>query len=289
MLRVNSPSSIYGGGVLVGQNDVRNIISFNILLRWNLVSFPVSRSQPRLALHLTISHSCCQGPLLFVFPRLVEDPKRYHPLLYSTMAPGLVEPVAVQPLDAVETEAAPLWANSKNSKIKDYEPGRTVVEDHEFYEHTDLLPTFPDLVWEPLIEVPYHDKGLQGHSKFQNLLAEATDVFDHNPKIGTEIHGVNLARLSHAQKNDLARLTAIRGVVFFRDQKELDIDAQRELGQYFGKLHRHATTSVPRKPGLEEVHVIYNNEKSKDQRAKFSPTFLWHSDVSWQFHRQGYS
>ena len=189
------------------------------------------------------------------------------------MAPGLVEPVAVQPLDALRIGAAPVWANSKHSKVKDYEPGRTVVEDHEFYEYTDLLPTFPDLAWEPLTEVPYHDKGLQGHSKFQNLLADATDVFDYNPKIGTEIHGVNLARLSDAQKNDLARLIAIRGVVFFRDQKELDIEAQRELGQYFGKLHRHATTSVPRKPGLEDVHVVYTDEKAERSESQILTHF----------------
>ena len=160
-----------------------------------------------------------------------------------------------------------------------YVPGRSNVVDHEFYEHEDLRPNFPDVHWEPLTELPYHDRGIHGHPQFTNLLAGATDVFDYNPKIGTEIHGVNLAKLTNAQKDDLARLISVRGVVFFRDQKDLDIDSQRELGQYFGKLHKHATTSVPRRPGLEDVHVVYTDEKSKDQRAKFTPTFLWHSDV----------
>lgn len=160
-----------------------------------------------------------------------------------------------------------------------YEPGRTDVENSADYEYDDLRPSFPDLHWGPLTEVPYHDKGLNGDPQFRNLLDSATDVFDYNPKIGTEIHGVNLAKLTDAQKDDLARLIATRGVVFFRNQTDLDIDAQRALGRYFGVLHKHATTSIPRKPGLEDVHVVFTDEKSTDQRACFSPTFLWHSDV----------
>ena len=196
------------------------------------------------------------------------------------MAPALIESTTVPSFVGVKSSGGSLLSKPAG-KINGahYVPGRTNVEDHGFYEHEDLLPCFPDLHWEPLTEVSYHDRGIQGHHQFRNLLAEATDVFDYNPKIGTEIRGVNLAKLTDAQKDDLARLISIRGVVFFRDQTDLDIDSQRGLGQYFGKLHKHATTSVPRRPGLEDVHVVYTDESSKDQRAKFSPTFLWHSDV----------
>lgn len=38
----------------------------------------------------------------------------------------------------------------------------------------------------------------------------------------------------------------------FRDQ-EIDIHQQLELARYFGPLHRHATTAIPRN-GLDEVH-----------------------------------
>ena len=165
------------------------------------------------------------------------------------------------------------------SKVVSYEPGRTVVDSHDSYEYEELRPTYPDVHWDALAEVPYQDKGLQGHPRFYNLLKDATDVFDYNPKIGTEVYGVNLAKLTDAQKNDLARLIAFRGVVFFRSQDDFDIDAQRELGRYFGTLHKHGTTSVPRRAGLEDVHVVYTDEKSRDQRATFTPTFLWHSDV----------
>lgn len=192
------------------------------------------------------------------------------------MAPGLIEKTATPAHSNGKANASDVSPKPSIS----YVPGRTDVEKHEFYEHTELLPIFPDLHWEPLREMPYHDRGIQGHPQFHNLLSEATNIFDYNQKIGTEIHGFNLAKLTSAQKNDLARLISIRGVVFFRDQTDLDIDAQRELGQYFGKLHKHATTSIPSRPGLEDVHVVYTDEKSKDQRAKFAPSFLWHSDVS---------
>lgn len=187
----------------------------------------------------------------------------------------------------VETMHEPVQAYVKTLRAESplkaeeliYEPGRTCVDGHEEYEHQDLLPRFPKVHWEPLTEVPYHEKGLLGHPHFKNLLDAASDVFDQNPKIGTEIRGVDLATLTDAQKNDLARLISIRGVVFFRDQKDFSIDDQRKLGQYFGTLHKHATTSIPRRPGLEDVHVVYTDEKSKEQRAFFTPTFLWHSDV----------
>ena len=194
------------------------------------------------------------------------------------MAPSLEEPTIgfhslVNPKSAFPS---PL----KKALARPYEPGNTVREDHELYEYEDLRPSFPDIFWEPIEEVPYRDKGLDGSEDFHNLLDAATDVFDYNPKIGTEIHGIKLTQLTDSQKNDLARLIATRGVVFFRNQDDFDIEEQRELGRYFGKLHRHATTSVPKKLGLEDVHVVYADERSKDQRAFFTPTFLWHSDVS---------
>jgi len=50
-----------------------------------------------------------------------------------------------------------------------------------------------------------------------------------------------------------ALLVAERGVVFFRDQ-ELDIRQQLNLAWYWGPLHKHPSTAVPRELGLEEVH-----------------------------------
>ena len=194
------------------------------------------------------------------------------------MAPGLVEP-QYQPTNTL-TSASSLKQSPKSNNVHNYIPGRTTVQKHdETYEYEDLRPRFPNITWPAYTEVPYVDKGQLGDPTFKHLLADATDVFDYNPKIGTEIHGVDLANLTDQQKNDLARLIATRGVVFFRNQKNLDIDKQKELGKYFGELHKHATTAVPRREGLEDVHVIYTGEGSPDLRALFTPTFLWHSDV----------
>lgn len=166
------------------------------------------------------------------------------------------------------------------SLAETYEPGRTPVDTHENYEFNHLRPRFPDVHWDKLEDVSYDDKGLYGDAGFRNLLDAATDVVDYVPKIGTEISGIKLTQLNDAQRCDLARLIATRGVVFFRNQEDFDVEAQRELGKFFGTLHKHATTGVPEKEGLEDVHVIYTTEKSVDQRALFTPTFLWHSDVS---------
>jgi taurine dioxygenase len=140
-----------------------------------------------------------------------------------------------------------------------------------------------------LEKVTYNDKGLLGDPSFKNLFANATDVFDYNPKLGTEVHGVDLANLSDAAKNDLALLIATRGVVFFRNQRNFSIDAQRKLAAYYGTLHAHATTAVPKRGDLDDVHVVYTDEKSKDQRAMFTPTFLWHSDVTYELQPPSYT
>lgn len=176
-----------------------------------------------------------------------------------------------------------------NPSVLSYTPGQTVVENHDLYEYDDLKPSFPDKHWPALEEVSYSEKGLLGDPSFKNLLSTATDIFDYNPKIGTEVSGVDLASLTDAAKNDLARLIATRGVVFFRNQKNLSIEAQRELGAYFGSLHKHATTSVPKRGDLDDVHVVYNDESSKDQRALFAPTFLWHSDVTYEVQPPSYT
>ncbi|KAK8161207.1 hypothetical protein IWX90DRAFT_439477 [Phyllosticta citrichinensis] len=199
------------------------------------------------------------------------------------MAPYLQE----APVSQI-TDTKPAKPLATKSNVLNYEPGRTVVEKHETYEYDDLKPRFPDVHWPDLGPIPYEDKGIKGDPQFRNLLASATDVFDYNPKIGTEIHGVKLSQLTDAQKNDLARLIAVRGVVFFRDQDDLDIDSQRELGAYFGQLHKHATTSVPQRPGLEDVHVVYA-EGNKDLRSLFTPTFLWHSDVTYEVQPPSYT
>jgi sulfonate dioxygenase len=116
------------------------------------------------------------------------------------MAPSLEEPVSEHHLtnDNVGYKSRGLIP-----KVT-YVPGRTNIESHDAYEHEDLRPNFPDFQWPPLEPVPYTDKALDENPEFRNLLESATDIFDYTPKIGTEIHGISLSRLTDAQKNDLA-------------------------------------------------------------------------------------
>lgn len=203
------------------------------------------------------------------------------------MAPFIDERPGEHTFEAVKKAGA----LSLESSVSFYRPGITTVEQHDGqeYQYEDLRPHFPDIKWPALEEVLYEDKGLLGDADFKHLKQIATSIEDYNPKIGTEVSGVDLANLTDEQKNDIARLIAIRGVVFFRDQKNLDIDAQRKLGAYFGILHKHATTSTPKRGDLNDVHVIWADEKSKDQRAMFTPTFLWHSDVTYEIQPPSYT
>lgn len=193
------------------------------------------------------------------------------------MAPGVVGPS--KDLNVFSTTKPLNEAQDSTKKASRFIPGYTKVEDVKDYEYEDLKPSFPAITWPPLEEVPYEDKGLLGDPEYKNLLAAATDVFDYTPKIGTEIHGVQLKDLNDAQKNDLARLIAFRGVVFFRDQGDFTVEDQLALGRHFGVLHKHATTAMPRRAGLEEVHVVYTDGSSLDQKALFTPSYLWHADV----------
>jgi sulfonate dioxygenase len=171
--------------------------------------------------------------------------------------------------------------NTPQQSTRRFTPGKSSAKTFEDgYEFEDLKPSFPDVKWSALTEVPYEDKGLLGDPDYTNLFADAIDVFDFHPKIGTEIHGINLKTFTDAQKNDLARLIAYRGVVVIRDQHEFTLEDQLELGRYYGVLHKHATTAVPKREGLEEVHVVYQETDTTDSRALFPPQKLWHSDVN---------
>ena len=184
-----------------------------------------------------------------------------------------------------------LPSKTPTNSVLSYTPGRTPIIDHSHttYAHEDLKPSFPEKHWAPLEPHPYTDKAHLGSPDFRDLLEFASSISDHNPKIGTTITGIDLSTLSNAAKNDLALLIATRGVVFFKNQKNLTIDAQRELGAYFGKLHKHATTAVPKRGDIDDVHVVYTDTTSTDQRALFTPTFLWHSDVTYELQPPSYT
>ncbi|KAH9847684.1 alpha-ketoglutarate-dependent sulfonate dioxygenase [Lenzites betulinus] len=149
------------------------------------------------------------------------------------------------------------------------------------YKFAQYKPRFPDVKWEPLGEIAVTDRGQFADPEKKSLLAAASKVTQLTPAIGTELLGIDLRQLTDAQKDELSLLIAERGVVFFRDQ-ELNIHEQLDLARHWGPLHKHATTPVPREPGLEEVHVVYNDGSRRPDPSAFSKIELWHSDVSYE-------
>ncbi|KAJ3331358.1 hypothetical protein HDU93_009806, partial [Gonapodya sp. JEL0774] len=95
------------------------------------------------------------------------------------------------------------------------------------------------------------------------------------------LHGIQLSKLTDQQKDELALLTAERGVVFFRDQ-DITIEEQLDLGRYYGPLHIHPTTGAPK--DFPEVHVVYSDENSTEYFAsgKLLRQWGWHTDVSYE-------
>ncbi|KAI9509817.1 hypothetical protein F5148DRAFT_1275078 [Russula earlei] len=161
-----------------------------------------------------------------------------------------------------------------------YSPSAT-DDGNEQYKYAQYKPAFPDISWEPLKEVKVTDRGLGADPEKKNLLSAASKVVTLTPAIGTELHGIDLRRLSDAQKNELSLLVAERGVVFFRNQ-EINIHEQLDLARYWGPLHKHATTPIPKEPGLDEVHVVYNFSSYRSDQTTHTPLELWHSDVSYE-------
>ncbi|KAI5121799.1 hypothetical protein M0805_009791 [Coniferiporia weirii] len=161
-----------------------------------------------------------------------------------------------------------------------YSPGLADDGD-DAYEYKKYKPSFPALDWAPLEPVEVEDRGAHADPEKRALLGAASRVVHLTPAIGTELEGVDLKELNDAQRDELALLVAERGVVFFRKQS-LDIHEQLALARHFGPLHKHATTPVPREPGLEEVHVVYNDSAHRPDASAYAKLELWHSDVTYE-------
>ncbi|KAI9566826.1 hypothetical protein HD554DRAFT_2322925 [Boletus coccyginus] len=161
-----------------------------------------------------------------------------------------------------------------------YSPAADSAVD-DAYKYAAYKPHFPVVSWEPLEEVDVTDRGHFADPEKKALFGAAKKVQHLTPAIGTEITGIDLKQLTPAQKDELALLVAERGVVFFRDQ-ELNIHEQLDIARHFGPLHKHATNPVPKEPGLEEVHVVYNDAARRPDQSAFSKLELWHSDVTYE-------
>ncbi|KAI1300979.1 hypothetical protein EDD11_005900 [Mortierella claussenii] len=109
------------------------------------------------------------------------------------------------------------------------------------------------------------------------LFASVTKRIDYSPKIGTELHGLRLTQLTEQQSEELAAFIAERGVVFFRDQDDLDTNEHVKLGARWGPLHVHPL--VPHNQENPEV-IVLDSRLSPPNR--YNTNNSWHSDISFE-------
>jgi len=157
--------------------------------------------------------------------------------------------------------------------------------DEDKYEFKDLLPHFPDIKWAPLEYEDQEDVAFRADPTYRNLWKYVDEVEHLTPKFGSVLYGVDVAALDEKAQDELARFIAFRGTVFVRNQRNLDIKSQLKLGRRWGRLHRHATTGLPRgaaqDPDLYDVHVVYASP-SRVPSLAFTQTNMWHSDVTYE-------
>ncbi|KAJ3751173.1 TauD-domain-containing protein [Lentinula detonsa] len=167
----------------------------------------------------------------------------------------------------------------------------------ESYPYSELLPkVFPKAhnIGEPLEDFVHIDPGMRAlsHPDPRKFLKNATKVGDFCPTIGTEVEGVNLAKLALEERDELALEVARRKVMVFRGQHdffEAGGEFWKEFGSYFGRaythnlfvtgrLHVHPTGGHPE--DLPEIHMIYRDENTVYYDTENITRGMWHTDMS---------
>lgn len=155
---------------------------------------------------------------------------------------------------------------------------------------TEKIPIFiDDAVKIRNEEQPYIERGKNADPQKRSLLGAAKEVKNLTKHIGTEIVGLQLNRLTDAQKDELALLIAERVVVFFRDQ-DLSPQKQLELGSYWGNVEKHA--QQVHVPGLHGITVIWpdlfrRQGIFKSFKTQNTGTNQWHTDLTHELQPPG--
>jgi sulfonate dioxygenase len=128
------------------------------------------------------------------------------------------------------------------------------------YRYAHLLPRLSPITYPPLTAFEHTDPGLRalGHSNPRSFLDPAT-AMELTPNLGTEVRGMNLAKLDSGDRDQLALevnfslhswsypycvthacrcQVARRGLLVFRDQQEFidrGPDFYLEWGTHFGR------------------------------------------------------
>jgi len=150
-----------------------------------------------------------------------------------------------------------------------------------YYPYFDVDEKFP-----PTEIFEHTDPGSRADPKKPNLLGEGAEVKHISPIIGSEVHGVQLSKLSKEGLDELALFVAERKVVAFRNQdfKDIGADKQIEFAKHFGPIQRHPTSGNVK--GYPEFHVVYRDSENDRFREYVGGNRVsrtsWHSDISYE-------
>ncbi|VEU24109.1 DEKNAAC105378 [Brettanomyces naardenensis] len=146
--------------------------------------------------------------------------------------------------------------------------------------------TSQELAFKPVAPFKHTDRGYFGDPSFDSLFkgtgATKTTI---TPKLGVEIHGLQLSKLTDRQKDDLALLVEQKGVAIFRDQdfKDLSFEDLKKWGRYYGPLHVHNNSGAPK--GEPEFHLVFASRDKNGTNPfldRHTGFITWHSDVSFE-------
>ncbi|RAO69464.1 uncharacterized protein BHQ10_005476 [Talaromyces amestolkiae] len=201
------------------------------------------------------------------------------------MAPSIAEISEKQEVSSITVPVKATTGSEETAPkvrriIEEEGEGKTPASYPNYLPTWDHGEKYPPL--EPFVHVEH---GLDADPAFKDLLPEGSTIQKLTPTIGSEVHGVQLSKLSAAGKDQLALLVAQRKVVAFRDQDLADIPIEDalEFGGYFGRHHIHPTSGAPE--GHPELHIVYRNGSDGEVEAYFAgrnSSVQWHSDVSYE-------
>ncbi|CAG9975012.1 unnamed protein product [Clonostachys byssicola] len=167
----------------------------------------------------------------------------------------------------------------------------SVNHDKHQYQYAGYLPVYDARQIPPLEEFAYEDPGLRADPSKAALLGAPGAKFEElTPAIGTEVRGLQLSSLDSKQRDELALLTAERGVLVFHDQdfKDIGYEKQEQFGAHFGKLHIHQRGSqVAGHPYLLPVYRDFKAGASDQETDNHVSSVKWHSDMSYEINGAG--
>lgn len=131
-----------------------------------------------------------------------------HPFLHTVaMAPHVVpSSPTMEPQDEVYDINVP-FKESASSK-----------EHYTKSKYPQYLPTWEKVFFPPCPEFDFVDPALRADITKPNLLQPGVKVTPLSPKMGTELHGIQLTQMSDDAKDELALLVSERKCVVLRDQ-----------------------------------------------------------------------